>query len=148
MLHSDTTSTDYDPTLPSCACCYSNYGVDGGDLKRCSRCKSRCYCSRECQVKDWKTGHHKQWCGKAGEKDVDYEIRSAGEKGLGLFVKRDYERGDKILVERPAIITPFSAKSQEELLRIPTMQAAVMALVPSGDSIDRKIMENCVSLGE
>lgn len=26
-------------------------------LKRCMRCKSAVYCSRECQIVDWKNGH-------------------------------------------------------------------------------------------
>ena len=26
-------------------------------LKKCARCKSFCYCSRECQIKHWKAGH-------------------------------------------------------------------------------------------
>ena len=30
-------------------------------LKRCGKCKSAVYCSRECQAKDW--AHHKKFCG-------------------------------------------------------------------------------------
>ncbi len=50
-------------------------------------------------------GCHKVWCGKSGEKCIDYEIRDAGEgKGLGLFTLRDFERGEKILVERAVAV--------------------------------------------
>ncbi len=82
-----------DPTKPCCAWCYRVTA----ELKRCSKCSSRLYCSRDCQIADWKKadvnsnragGNHKQWCKKAGERGVDYEIRSAGPKGLGLFLKR------------------------------------------------------------
>ena len=76
-----------DCTKPSCAWCYRVSDT----LKACAKCSSRKYCSKECQVQDWKIGHHKQWCGKAGEKDVDYQFREAGEKGLGIFIMRGKE---------------------------------------------------------
>jgi hypothetical protein len=92
----------YDPTAPCCAWCYTI----SENLKKCANCPRR-YCGKECQKKDWSSkvggggGHHKFWCCKSGEKDTDYEIRSAGDaKGLGLFAKRDFQRGEKILVER------------------------------------------------
>lgn len=84
---------EYDAKVRCCGYCY---GV--GDLKKCAKCP-RSYCSRECQVKDWKSGH-KVWCGKAGEKCVDYEIKETEDKGLGMFALRDFQRGEKILVER------------------------------------------------
>ncbi|KAL7440063.1 hypothetical protein ACHAXM_008363 [Skeletonema potamos] len=34
-----------------------------GRLKRCSRCKAKLYCSKECQTADWK-GCHKFYCQK------------------------------------------------------------------------------------
>ena len=73
-----------DPTKPSCAWCYRTCDT----LKKCGKCSTRLYCSRECQVQDWKTGKHKQWCGKAGEKGADYQLRKADEKGLGIFLLR------------------------------------------------------------
>ena len=33
-------------------------------LTQCSKCYSIYYCSRECQGKDWKEGHHKEDCKK------------------------------------------------------------------------------------
>ena len=35
------------------------------ELTACSRCLTAYYCSKECQVKDWKEGHHKEDCKKA-----------------------------------------------------------------------------------
>jgi hypothetical protein len=32
-------------------------------LKLCTRCRAAAYCSNDCQLTDWKTGH-KKWCGK------------------------------------------------------------------------------------
>jgi len=37
-------------------------------LKVCSGCRVSSYCSRECQVQDWKEGH-KYRCGKSEKKD-------------------------------------------------------------------------------
>ena len=41
--------------------CYSCKKVGEG-MKQCDRCFSACYCSRECQIKDWKEGGHKEDC--------------------------------------------------------------------------------------
>ena len=82
-------------------CCGWCYGL--GAAKWCAKCQ-RAYCSRECQIQDWKVGNHKVWCGKSGEKCIDYEVHDAGEKGLGLFTMRDFKRGEKILVERVVAI--------------------------------------------
>ena len=42
--------------------CCANCGKDESDgkLQRCSQCKKTYYCSRKCQVKDWKKRHKKQ----------------------------------------------------------------------------------------
>ena len=41
--------------------CYS-CKKEGEGMKQCDRCFSACYCSRECQIKDWKEGGHKEEC--------------------------------------------------------------------------------------
>jgi hypothetical protein len=38
-------------------------GVAAAKLMRCSRCQQRRFCSKECQVADWKEGHSRT-CGK------------------------------------------------------------------------------------
>lgn len=48
-----------------CDYCKNTQNVnEKGRLKRCSRCKAKLYCSRECQTADWKDGH-KFHCQKA-----------------------------------------------------------------------------------
>ena len=42
-----------------CHVCKKSEKDIGKKLKNCARCKSAQYCSRECQVKDWKSGHKK-----------------------------------------------------------------------------------------
>lgn len=42
--------------------CSGCYKWNPGNFMRCSRCKSACYCSRECQVRDWSM--HKKKCVK------------------------------------------------------------------------------------
>jgi hypothetical protein len=42
-------------------CSYCNNENLGLELKKCSQCKSAEYCSKECQVADWK-GLHKKHC--------------------------------------------------------------------------------------
>ena len=37
---------------------------EGIKLTQCARCYSVCYCSKECQAKDWKEGKHKEDCKK------------------------------------------------------------------------------------
>jgi hypothetical protein len=40
-------------------CTYCNSEGPKSELKKCSRCKSSDYCSKKCQVADWKAGHKK-----------------------------------------------------------------------------------------
>jgi hypothetical protein len=41
-------------------CNYCNSEGPKSELKKCSRCKSAHYCSKKCQVADWKAGHKKK----------------------------------------------------------------------------------------
>jgi len=43
--------------------CYS-CKKEGEGMKQCDRCFAAHYCSRECQIKDWKEGGHKDHCKK------------------------------------------------------------------------------------
>jgi hypothetical protein len=81
-----------------CSYCYKQQSEEV-TLKLCSKCHHRMFCSRECQVADWKNGH-KHWCNKAGEIGFDYEVRESPGKGVGIFSLRCFKRGDKIMAER------------------------------------------------
>ena len=63
-------------------------------LKSCV-CGNASYCSKDCQVKDWKT--HKPSC-------PPYVIRESPGKGRGLFATRKIKEGQVILDEYPLII--------------------------------------------
>ena len=91
--------------VPCCAYCYitiTTLASTGEKLRSCGKCSTRKYCSRECQVLDWKSGH-KHFCGITGEANVDWEIRHCTEKGFGIFALRDLEKDDKVMAERPAL---------------------------------------------
>jgi len=74
-------------------------------VKKCSGCKKRAYCSKECQSADWSTKGkgqgHKIWCGQItyGEEDVDWEVVPVPNKGLGVRAKRLIPAGFRIIVE-------------------------------------------------
>ncbi len=78
-----------------CAYCYD----DVDRPKTCGQCKSRVYCSKECQTDDWKGGH-KVYCGKSGELNVDFEVKPSPGKGLGVFAKRPFKKYEVVMVER------------------------------------------------
>ena len=83
-----------------CSYCYAPLDR----VRLCGKCNARPYCSQECQRVDW--NQHKIWCGKIANPIIDFEIRdTGGERGMGLFALRDFEVGEKILVERPVILT-------------------------------------------
>mmetsp|Transcript_1608 Transcript_1608/g.4671 ORF Transcript_1608/g.4671 Transcript_1608/m.4671 type:complete len:334 (+) Transcript_1608:448-1449(+) len=131
---------EYDPKERCCGYCYAP-----SPQSKCAKCP-RPYCSRECQVQDWKKGGHKIWCGKSGEKCIDYEIREAGDKGLGLFALRNFNGGEKILVERSVMSRlPMRGTTTSS---DPNVRKAIMALAPANsNSVDAKFMANSVSLG-
>lgn len=43
--------------VKQCNCCKKIFDLCNVKVSRCSRCKKVYYCSRDCQVKDWKEGH-------------------------------------------------------------------------------------------
>jgi hypothetical protein len=46
-------------------------GCNKAGTNRCARCQRINYCSRECQMEDWKTGGHKKVCNKKKSAAVD-----------------------------------------------------------------------------
>lgn len=107
----------------------------------CAKCQHRKYCSRDCQVADWKCGH-KHWCGKAGEIGFDYEMRQSEGKGLGVFALRRFELGDKVMAERG-----FTYPSIHNVP--PSIQSAIDKLAPC-DSRDlrMKVQTNAIGTGD
>ena len=107
----------------------------------CGRCRRRLYCSRECQLDDWKEGH-KYWCGHAGEINFDFELGECeGNRGIGMFALRVFEPGEKIFVER--VINRSSLRSQKG----PTARA-VLELMPRDidNEFDCKFKLNSITL--
>jgi hypothetical protein len=53
-----------EPPAPPVACfgCGKTVAKDGIKLNKCSKCNVASYCSRDCQISDWKGGKHKMAC--------------------------------------------------------------------------------------
>ena len=49
------------PQAPICFWC-GTPASDNKNLSKCAKCHVATYCSRDCQVSDWKQGHHKLAC--------------------------------------------------------------------------------------
>lgn len=85
-----------------CAYCFEQSSTTS-TLLRCSGCKTRMYCSQECQTIDWNKGQiHKKWCKTiCGEDNIDWEIKYINaERGMGLVAKRPFQENERVLVER------------------------------------------------
>ena len=110
-----------------CGWCYATQASVQEKMLRCGKCKKRTYCSKSCQLNDWKSGGHKQWCGISGELGFDVAIRPTEGKGVGLFALRKLARGEKLMVERSAGTKgdPLLAERMPE-----GMQRAAAALMP------------------
>ena len=115
-----------------CGWCYATQADLGAKMLRCGKCKKRAYCSKSCQLNDWKSSGHKHWCGLSGELGFDVAIRPTGTegKGMGLFALRKFARGEKLMVERCAGTKgdPLLAQQMPE-----GMQRAAAALMPCDD---------------
>jgi hypothetical protein len=128
----------------TCGHCYAI--LNKSTSSKCSKCYKRHYCNRDCQVKDWKKGRHKTWCGKTGEIGYDYQIVDIPGKGKGVVALRDFEQNERImtermLLERKSINDDFSKLSEPE-------QSAVMALMPVEGSLLDKFLLNAMSCSE
>ena len=96
----DATTQLEKPCVPCCAYCYvtiTTLIAMGEKLDKCGKCQKRKFCSRDCQVLDWKAGH-KHFCGISGEANVDWEVKECGgEKGFGIFALRDIGKDENSL---------------------------------------------------
>jgi hypothetical protein len=81
---------------PQQSCCYCYKEIN--EPKKCSKCHKRIFCSQDCQKKDWKL--HKNFCGKIGEKNFDWEIKMTKDRGYGVFALRDFKKYEIIMAER------------------------------------------------
>ncbi|KAL7544704.1 hypothetical protein ACHAWF_008081 [Thalassiosira exigua] len=50
-------------------CTHCSVVLEREEIKRCGNCKAT-YCSRKCQVDDWKYGSHKQSCGRLSDTSI------------------------------------------------------------------------------
>ncbi|CAB9509364.1 SET [Seminavis robusta] len=151
-MPSATAESAYDPRARSCAWCYAvlltttTGGVGSG--VSCAACP-RSFCSGPCRDMDWST--HSFWCGKAGEKGVDFEICHISGKGLGMIAKRSFERGEKILAERPVLTTTnvvatCNDQTNTTAAANESIRVAAMSLTPLQGSLDDKVHANGVCL--
>ncbi|KAK8831689.1 hypothetical protein WA577_005004 [Blastocystis sp. JDR] len=66
--------------LEECGCCRKSRVRDSITLYRCSRCKCISYCSKDCQVKDWK--NHKAFCNQVAGLGTASKEKAVEEKRL------------------------------------------------------------------
>ena len=76
---------------PKCGCC----GEPA--TQRCSKCKSVWYCSRECQLKDWKA--HKEMCKMLTEVRKDEDKREDEIKEMNKEKATAAQKQKKPLIE-------------------------------------------------
>ena len=107
-----------------CGWCYAQVEK----MLRCGKCKKRAYCSKPCQLNDWKLGLHKQWCGNSGEFGHDVVARSTIDGQFGMFATRHFARGAKLLVERWAATKKGTSLSDSDISE--GMRQAAVKLMP------------------
>lgn len=91
-------------------------------------------------MRDWNYFDHKVFCGNSGEFDIDYEIKDSFEKGLGVFAKRQFKKGEKVFVDRPIV--------RHHLLPVPAeAKWAFDALMPPEGSQTEKYEANSFEVG-
>ena len=116
--------------MPFCAHCYAAATTRAASCGTCNG--DRSYCSAECRTSDWNLGH-KQWCGRSCEPGVGYAIRDAGPgKGFGVFALRDFEAGDKVMVEASSLRAPRDSPVALAELRAlsPSVCTSIMGMSP------------------
>jgi hypothetical protein len=74
--------------LKMCAHCDKFETLDGAKHMKCQRCKLSYYCSKDCQVSDWKK--HKKSCNELGSGIVSRSAFKTSKFTLWAFVKSNY----------------------------------------------------------
>jgi hypothetical protein len=87
--------SEHQQPVRQCNYCYKNTL----ELKKCSKCHHREFCSIECQTLDWKVSHRQNCC-KSGEMNHDFEILLTKDKGYGIFALRNIKKYERVLMER------------------------------------------------
>ncbi|RDW93341.1 zinc finger MYND domain-containing protein [Aspergillus mulundensis] len=77
---------------PACNTC-AKKASDEVTLKRCAKCKTQWYCSRECQKTDWKA--HKKTCSKDASEANTGDNSRRTPKGLSAFIAKPLHELDK-----------------------------------------------------
>ncbi|KAB8209300.1 hypothetical protein BDV34DRAFT_232543 [Aspergillus parasiticus] len=88
-----------DNTAAVCKVCAKESSNDT-TLKRCAKCKTQWYCSRECQKADWKT--HKKTCGKNADETFANTTTTGGTRpqNLEVFIEKPFHQGRyKLLID-------------------------------------------------
>jgi hypothetical protein len=71
------------------ACRWCLETLETGKGKQCSSCRRASYCSKECQVKDWKQGSHKLDCKQMKMNDVKHRDAGFSEKDAKRALKAE-----------------------------------------------------------
>jgi len=164
MLESDARQNSFSdsaPRLPVCACCHKA-GTDGKiALLLCSGCRKRRYCSKECQLRDWKGGgNHRHRCGTVGEDGHDWEARLTVPSGeMHVFALRRIMRTQHVLTDVACLMLPEMPQEGGALTSLFILTentecesalhniSALRALTPLGADLTAKYRCNAVRWG-
>ncbi|GFH52501.1 hypothetical protein CTEN210_08977 [Chaetoceros tenuissimus] len=109
-----------------CLTCGKQEQDDGSKLMKCARCKSVSYCSRECQVKDWK--EHKSYCKIATTKSEE-EKDAIDQPSVRLDPLKNLSLGEKAP-------NPEDLKAKEPLDQIVSASHATYRLLQALRKLD------------
>jgi hypothetical protein len=72
-------------SLLTCRACGTSEQIVA-DMKRCSKCQSVYYCSRQCQEWDWRVGGHRVYCKKVLDHPTPLSLAPSSGPGVGAAV--------------------------------------------------------------